>query len=58
MQFSVDDIHRLRLETAEQHSKMTKDEARRDIKTRAENTKHAIEEIRRLKKATHLGIAE
>jgi hypothetical protein len=49
MIFDCEDIHRVRLEMAEQYSKMSKDEARRAINEEAENTRRAIEEIRRAK---------
>ena len=55
MLFSVDDIHRLRLETAERYSNMTKEEARRDLRARAENTRRAIEEMRRLRRDAPAG---
>lgn len=47
--FDADDIHKMRLEVAEQYSKMSKEEARSDRKAHAENTRRAIEEIRRQK---------
>ena len=47
--FDADDIHRMRLEVAEQYSRMSPEDARRDRRERAENTRQAIEEIRRRK---------
>ena len=49
MIFDCEDIHRIRVEMAEQYSKMTKEEAERDFKQHAENTRLAVEEIRRAK---------
>ena len=45
--FDADDIHKMRLEVAEQYAKMTKEDARQDMHEHAENTRRAIEEIRR-----------
>ena len=45
MIFDCDDIHRIRVENAERRSKMTKEEARRDIENGAEKTRRAIEKI-------------
>jgi len=45
--FNADDIHELRVQTAEKYRNMTKEEAERDFKQHAENTRRAIEEIRR-----------
>ena len=47
--FTVDDIHRLRIETAERYSRMTPEEARRDRRQNAEETRRAIEAIRAAK---------
>jgi hypothetical protein len=47
MIFDCDDIHRIRVENAERRANMTKEGARRDLKEGAENTRRAIEEIRR-----------
>jgi hypothetical protein len=49
MIFDCDAIHKLRLEMAEQHSRMSPEEAEADFQRRAENTRRAIEEIRRTK---------
>ncbi|MDR1581345.1 MAG: hypothetical protein LBS35_13395 [Synergistaceae bacterium] len=49
--FDADDIHKMRLEVAEQYAKMTKEEAIKDMREHAENTRRAIEEIRRTKAA-------
>jgi hypothetical protein len=49
MIFDCDDIHNLRVEDAKRRSRMTKEEARRDLEEGAENTRRAIEEIRRTK---------
>jgi hypothetical protein len=38
--FDADDIHKMRLEVAEQYAKMTKEDARRDMHEHAENTRH------------------
>jgi hypothetical protein len=46
-----EDIHRIRIEMAERYSKMSEEEAERDFQQRAENGRHAIEEIRRAKAA-------
>jgi hypothetical protein len=51
MIFDCDEIHKVRLEMAEQYSKMTPEEARRAINKEAENTRRAIEEIRATRKA-------
>lgn len=49
MIFSCEDIHEIRLEMAEEYSKMNKEDAERDYRRRAENTRRAIEDIRRRK---------
>jgi hypothetical protein len=49
--FDADDIHKMRIEVAEQYAKMTKEEAIKDMREHAENTRRAIEEIRRAKAA-------
>jgi hypothetical protein len=49
--FGVDDIHRLRLETAERYSKMTPEEARADRRKNADDTRRAVEELRAAKTA-------
>jgi hypothetical protein len=46
--FNADDIHELRLQTAERYSQMSPEEAEADFQRRAENTRRAIEEIRRI----------
>jgi hypothetical protein len=48
--FTVDDIHRLRVETAERYARMTPAEARQDRRRNAEETLRAIEAIRATKK--------
>jgi hypothetical protein len=55
--FGVDDIHKLRLETAERYANMSKEEARRDLHQRAENTRRAIEEIRHAKQSGIYGFS-
>ena len=47
MIFNVDDIHRLRNETAEQYAGMSPEEARQDRRRNAGETLRAIEELRR-----------
>jgi len=47
--FNAEDIHELRIRTAEEYRNMTEEEAERDFQMRAENTRRAIEEIRRTK---------
>jgi len=47
--FSVDDIHRMRVETAERYATMTPEEVRQDRRQNAEETLRAIEEIRAAK---------
>jgi hypothetical protein len=49
--FNADDIHELRVQMAEQYSKMTPEEARRAINEEAENTRRAIEKLRAARKA-------
>lgn len=50
--FNVDDIHKLRVETAAQYAKMTPAEARQDRRRNAEETRRAIEAIRAAKAAS------
>ncbi|MDR3281391.1 MAG: hypothetical protein LBT23_12880 [Synergistaceae bacterium] len=45
--FNADDIHELRVRNAEKYRNMTKEEAERDFHEHAENTRRAVEEIRR-----------
>ncbi|MDR1515425.1 MAG: hypothetical protein LBS45_07005 [Synergistaceae bacterium] len=45
--FNADDIHELRIQTAERYRNMTEEDAERDFQQKAENTRRAIEEIRR-----------
>jgi glutaredoxin 2 len=45
--FNADDIHELRVQMAEEWRNMSKEDAERDFKEHAENTRRAIEEIRR-----------
>jgi len=47
--FNTDDIHRLRVETAERYARMTPEEARRDRRQNAEETRRAVEAIRAAK---------
>ena len=49
--FTVDDIHQLRVETAERYARMTQAEARQDRRWNAEETLRAIEAIRAAKAA-------
>jgi hypothetical protein len=49
MIFDCDEIHKIRVESAERRAKMTKEEARRDLAEGAERARRAIEEIRRAK---------
>jgi len=44
--FDTDDIHQLRVETAERYAGMTPEEARQDRRQNAEETLRAIKEIR------------
>jgi len=47
--FTVDDIHRLRIENADRRSKMPPEEAQRDFNERVERGRRAIKEIRQVK---------
>ena len=47
--FTTDDIHQLRIETAERCARMTPEEARLDRRQNAEETRLAIEAIRAAK---------
>jgi hypothetical protein len=47
--FNADDIHELRIQTAERYRNMTEEDAERDFQRKVENTRRAIEEIRRAK---------
>jgi len=47
--FSADDIHQLRIETAERYARMTPEAARQDRRQNAEETRRAIEAIRAAK---------
>ena len=49
MVFDCDEIHQVRIEMAERYSMMSKDEAERDFRKRAESGRRAIEEIRKAK---------
>ena len=49
--FTCDDIHELRVKTAERYSKMTPEEAKRDFKSRVEEGKKIMEAIRKAKQA-------
>ena len=49
--FTVDDIHQLRIETAERYARMTPVEAQKDRRRNAEETLRAIEAIRAAKTA-------
>lgn len=44
--FGVDEIHRLRVETAERYASMKPEDARRDRREQANETRRAIEKIR------------
>jgi hypothetical protein len=45
--YNVDDIHEWRVQMAEKYRNMPEEEAERDFQRKAENTRRAIEEIRR-----------
>ena len=47
--FNADDIHELRVQTAEKYRNMSPKEAERDFREHAANTRSAIEKIRRTK---------
>jgi hypothetical protein len=47
--FNADDIHELRVQTAERYRNMSEEDAERDFQHKAESTRRAIEEIRRAK---------
>jgi hypothetical protein len=47
LRFNTDDIHDLRAQMAEKYRNMPEEEAERDFQRKAENTRRAIEEIRR-----------
>jgi hypothetical protein len=47
--YNVDDIHELRVQMAEKYRNMPEEEAKRGFQRKAENTRRAIEEIRRAK---------
>jgi hypothetical protein len=51
LRFNADDIHELRVQTAEKYRNMPEEEAERDFQRKAENTRRAIEEIRAARKA-------
>jgi len=52
--FNVDDIHRLRVETAERYAKMSPEDAKHDRRQNAEETLRAIEKIRASKEMKHV----
>ncbi|GHS87045.1 hypothetical protein AGMMS49957_06230 [Synergistales bacterium] len=52
LRYNADDIHEMRVMTAEKYRNMPEEEAERDFQKRAENTRVAIEEIRRGKEKT------
>jgi len=45
--FNTEDIHRLRVETAERYATMTPEAAQQDRRRNAEETRRAIENMRR-----------
>ena len=45
--FTCDDIHEMRVRVAEQYSKMTPEEARRDFMAHVENAKRTMAELRK-----------
>lgn len=47
--FTVDDIHELRIQLADHYNSIPKEEAEKEFKKHAENTRKAIEEIRKAK---------
>ena len=47
--FNADDIHELRVQMFERWRNMSPEEAEREYQQKAENTRRAIEEIRRAK---------
>lgn len=48
--FTVDDIHNVRVQMAEEYSKMSAEEAERDFQQRVERSKRRMEELRQQKK--------
>ncbi|GHV53386.1 hypothetical protein FACS1894216_11280 [Synergistales bacterium] len=52
LRYNADDIHEMRVLTAERYAKMTPEEAERDFQRRAENSRRAIEEIREVNAST------
>ena len=49
--FTCDDIHELRIKTAERYSRMTPEEVKRDFKSRVEEGKKIMDAIRKTKQA-------
>ena len=49
--FTCDDIHELRVKIAEEYSKMTPEEAKRDFKSRVEEAEKIIDSFRKSKQA-------
>ena len=49
MTFTVDDIHNLRVKMWDEYGRMSKEEARRDLRMHADSTRKAVEEIRKAK---------
>jgi hypothetical protein len=47
--YNAEDIHEMRVITAEKYRGMSEEDAERDFQKRADNTRRAIEEIRRSK---------
>ena len=50
--YTVDDIHKMRVNVAEQYRKMTPAEAERDFKAHVENAKRTMEALRNEKRLT------
>lgn len=53
--FDADDIHEMRVQLAGKYRNMSPEEAERDFQMRIEDTRRAIEEIRRQKSKTAVG---
>ncbi|MDR0197040.1 MAG: hypothetical protein LBI36_02305 [Oscillospiraceae bacterium] len=50
--YSVDEIHNMRVKTAERYSRMTPEEAERDFKRRVEEAEKTMEALREKKRLT------
>ena len=48
--FTVEDIHELRVRTAEKYAKMSSEEAEKDFRSRVEGAKKIMESIREQKR--------